>query len=51
MLLEELCGPLATPISNSCTTWSTGIFLYVLMEKAILVLFQVKFEKIASTPL
>jgi hypothetical protein len=51
MLLEELCGLSATPIDSNCTTWSTSIFLYVLIEKARLMLFQVKLEKIASTPL
>jgi hypothetical protein len=32
-------------------TRGTYIFLYVFVEKARLVLFQVKLEKIASTPL
>jgi hypothetical protein len=51
MVVEELCGPSATPIGSSCTTWSIGIFLYILVEKAKQVFFQVKLEKIASTPL
>jgi hypothetical protein len=51
MLLAELCGLLATLIGSSCTTRGTDIFLYVFVEKARPVLFQVKLEKIASTPL
>jgi hypothetical protein len=34
MLLRKLCGPSATPTSSYCTTRSTGIFLYVFVEKA-----------------
>jgi hypothetical protein len=51
MLLGELCGLSATIIDSSCMTQGTNIFLYVFMEKARPVLFQVKLEKIASTPM
>jgi hypothetical protein len=42
---------LSIPIGSSCTTRRTDIFPYVLVEKARQVLFQMKLEKIASTPL
>jgi hypothetical protein len=51
MLLEELRGLSATLIGSSCTARSTYIFLYVFVEKAKPVFFQVKLKKIASTPL
>jgi hypothetical protein len=51
MLLGELCGLLVTLTSNSCMTQGTNIFLYIFVEKARPVLFQVKLENIASTPL
>jgi hypothetical protein len=50
MLLGGLCGPLATPTGSSCTTRSTGISLYVFVEKAKPTVFQVELKKIASTP-
>jgi hypothetical protein len=51
MLLGELYGPSATPIGSSCTTQRTCIFPYVLVERTRQVLFQVKLEKVTSTPL
>jgi hypothetical protein len=51
MLLEELYGLLATLVDSSCMTRGIDIFLYVFVEEARSVLFQVKLEKIASTPL
>jgi hypothetical protein len=51
MLLRELCGPSATPISNNCTTRCTCTFPYVFVVKAWQVWFHVKLEKIPSTPL
>jgi hypothetical protein len=51
MLLEKLYGLLATLISSSYTTRGIDIFLYVFMEKVRTMLFQVKLENIASTPL
>jgi hypothetical protein len=49
MLLGKLCGLLATLYRQQLH--DTYIFLYVFVEKARPVLFQVKLEKIASTPL
>jgi hypothetical protein len=51
MLLGELCGLSVTLTGSSCMTRSTAIFLYVFVEKARPVLFEVRLEKIASTPL
>jgi hypothetical protein len=51
MLLGELCGLLATLTDNNCMTRSRCIFLYVFVEKARPALFQVRLEKISSTPL
>jgi hypothetical protein len=51
ILLGKLYGLSATPIGSSCMTQGTDIFLEVFVEKARPVLFQVKVEKIASTPL
>jgi hypothetical protein len=51
MLLGELYGLSATLIGSSYMKRGTNIFLYVFVEKARPVLFHVKLEKIASTPL
>jgi hypothetical protein len=51
MPLGELCGLLATLTGSSYMTRITGIFLYVFVEKARTTLFQVRLEKITSTPL
>jgi hypothetical protein len=51
MLIGELCDLSTTLTGSSCMTRGTDIFLYVFVEKSRPVLFQVKLEKIASTPL